>query len=102
MTVSVCVCACVCVILPVVLVPYEGPSSVCLLHHQFGVVMVDLSTQQITHGGHHLLTATNHSCDILTRVVPQAHATKASMTIISTVRVLHYLSVFFKILLQFF
>ncbi len=31
--------------LPIVLMPYKGPSSVCFFHHELGVVMVGLSSQ---------------------------------------------------------
>ena len=86
--------------LPVVLVPDKGPSCACFLHHQLGVVVVDLSSQQILHGGHYLLTATHHSCDILSRMVPQAHSTGPPMAVISSIGVLHDLSIFLKKLLK--
>ena len=31
-------------VIPIILVPYKGSSSLCLLHHELGVVMVDLSS----------------------------------------------------------
>lgn len=61
--------------------PHKGPPSVCLLHHEFGVVVVHLPSQQLPHGPGHLLTAPHHSSDVLARLVPQTHPAVAAMTV---------------------
>ncbi len=46
-----------------------------LLHHEFGVVVVDLPTQQPLHSASHLVAAAHHACDVISRLVPQGQAT---------------------------
>lgn len=66
---------------PIILVPHKGASCMCLLHHELGVVMIHLSTQQLLHGARHLMAASNHTGDVPPRMVPQAHPAVAAMAI---------------------
>ena len=64
------------ILLPVaiVLVPDMLAPSPGLLHHQLGVVMVELATpQQILKGGDNLLTPTDHVANIVPSKVPQTN-----------------------------
>ncbi len=44
-----------------------------LLHHELGVVVVDLPTKQCLHGACHLAAASHHASDVLPRMVPEGH-----------------------------
>ena len=74
--------------LPIILVPHKRPTSVRLLHHKFGVIMVHLSPQQLLHSPRHLLATPHHPCEVVTRVIPQTHRAPPAMTIITRIRML--------------
>ena len=71
-----------------------------LLHHQFGVVVVDLSSKKLLHCAGHLLTPPHHPCDVVAWVIPQAHAAVAAMTIWSSIGMLHNAIISLQLLLQ--
>ena len=69
--------------------PDKGASSMSLLHHELGVVVVDLSPQQLLHRPSHLLTSPHHPCDVVARMIPQTHAAVTTVSIWPGIGMLH-------------